>query len=235
MPNGDPRDRFFYPTLTLMMEYYILAWPNNTFFCRSKSMILITSMRSSLIKSRKVHPILNIKNWATTCVRCSTMWYCMFDQQRLRPACIYASLIRAFASRSNILWLKPLSEYHLEFISLKGGCTCSSESTLVKIPHCWKSHFKAVMLPVRDAIESRAWPTAVQLNIKNSYKPWMGSKQDWKRMLWNFVKQIARNGKNLFWSIKHSGENLNKLNSGFPASSMSTYDFSTLYNTCLAS
>ena len=28
----------------------------------------------------------------------------------------------------------------MEFLSLIGGCTGSSESTLVKIPHCWKSH-----------------------------------------------------------------------------------------------
>ena len=33
-----------------------------------------------------------------------------------------------------------LAEQHLEFLSLKGGCTGSSESTLVKMPHCWKSH-----------------------------------------------------------------------------------------------
>ena len=36
-----------------------------------------------------------------------------------------------------------LTEHNLEFISLKGGCTGSSESTLVKIPHCWKSHVAA--------------------------------------------------------------------------------------------
>ena len=41
-----------------------------------------------------------------------------------------------------------------------------------------------------------------------------------------------RNGKSLFWSIKNSGEILNKLKSrGFPASGLSTYDFSTLYTT----
>ena len=33
--------------------------------------------------------------------------------------------------------------HHLEFLSLKRGCTGSSESTLVKIPHCWKSHVVA--------------------------------------------------------------------------------------------
>ena len=32
-----------------------------------------------------------------------------------------------------------LTEHHLEFLSLKGGGTGSSESTHVKIPHCWKS------------------------------------------------------------------------------------------------
>ena len=41
-----------------------------------------------------------------------------------------------------------------------------------------------------------------------------------------------RNGKNLFWSFKNSGEILNKLTSrGFLASSLSTYDYSTLYTT----
>ena len=38
---------------------------------------------------------------------------------------------------------KLLTEHHLEFISLKGGCRGSSESTLVKMPHCWKSHIMA--------------------------------------------------------------------------------------------
>ena len=33
-----------------------------------------------------------------------------------------------------------LTEHHLEYLSLKRGCTGSSESTLVKMPHCWKSH-----------------------------------------------------------------------------------------------
>ena len=41
-----------------------------------------------------------------------------------------------------------------------------------------------------------------------------------------------RNGKNLSWSIKNSGDFLNKLKSrGFLAYSLSTYDFSTLYTT----
>ena len=36
-----------------------------------------------------------------------------------------------------------LTEHHLEFLSLKGCCTGWSESTLVKMPHCWKSHVTA--------------------------------------------------------------------------------------------
>ena len=40
--------------------------------------------------------------------------------------------------------VKLLTEHHLEFLSLKGGCRDSSESTLVKMPHCWKSHALAL-------------------------------------------------------------------------------------------
>ena len=51
--------------------------------------------------------------------------------------------------------VKLLAEHHLAFLSIKGGCRGSSESTLVKLPHCWKSHatahidfeLKKVLLP----------------------------------------------------------------------------------------
>ena len=39
--------------------------------------------------------------------------------------------------------VKVLIEHLLEVLSLKGGCTCSSESIHVKMPHCWKSHVTA--------------------------------------------------------------------------------------------
>ena len=54
-----------------------------------------------------------------------------------------------------------------------------------------------------------------------------------KIVLLNIVKKSMKGpGKNLFWSIKNSCEVLNKLKSrGFRASSLSTYDFSTLYTT----
>ena len=39
--------------------------------------------------------------------------------------------------------VKLLTEHHLEFLSIKKDCTGSSEFTLVKMPHCWKSHVTA--------------------------------------------------------------------------------------------
>ena len=54
------------------------------------------------------------------------------------------SLIRAFACRLSILWVFSYwLNIVLEFLSLKGGCTGSSKSTRVKMPHCWKSHVPA--------------------------------------------------------------------------------------------
>ena len=44
--------------------------------------------------------------------------------------------------------VKLLTEHHLECISLTGGFTGSSESTLVKMPHCWKSHVTSHLLDV---------------------------------------------------------------------------------------
>ena len=44
--------------------------------------------------------------------------------------------------------VKLLTEHHLGFLSLRAGCTGSSESTLVKIPHCWKSHVTAQLFLV---------------------------------------------------------------------------------------
>ena len=42
--------------------------------------------------------------------------------------------------------VKLPTEHHLEFLSLKGSCRGLSESTLVKMPHCWKSHAIAHMI-----------------------------------------------------------------------------------------
>ena len=65
----------------------------------------------------------------------------MCDQQRLRPACAYPQTDQSLCwSLKYSMTVKLLTEPHLEFLSWKGGCTGSSESTLVKMPYCWKSH-----------------------------------------------------------------------------------------------
>ena len=65
----------------------------------------------------------------------------MWDQQSLRSACAHAqSDQRLCLSLEYSMTNKLLTEHYLEFLSLKGGCTGSSASTLVKMPHCWKSH-----------------------------------------------------------------------------------------------
>ena len=52
------------------------------------------------------------------------------------------------------------------------------------------------------------------------------------RLIKYYTTCYERDGINRFWSIKNSNEVLNKLKSvGFKASTLSTYDFSTLYTT----
>ena len=72
------------------------------------------------------------------CMRFSTM------QQRPGSDCTYAQSDQSLCkSLEYSLTVKLLTEHHLEFLSFKGGCTGSYESTLVKMPHCSKSHATA--------------------------------------------------------------------------------------------
>ena len=74
----------------------------------------------------------------------------MCDQQSLRSACAYAQYDQSLClSLEYAMSVKLLTEHHLAFVSFKGGCKGSSESTLVKIPHCWKSHVAAHIYFVR--------------------------------------------------------------------------------------
>ena len=79
----------------------------------------------------------------------------MCDQQRLWPACAYVQSDQSLClSFEYSMTVKLLAEHHLEFLSLKGGCAPSSESTLVKMSHCWKSHVTAQILCEMD----NDWP-----------------------------------------------------------------------------
>ena len=61
---------------------------------------------------------------------------------------------------------KLLTGHHLECLSLKGGCTGSSESFHVKMSHCWKSLAAAQLLDLLDFSHIR-----VPTNSVNHGKP----------------------------------------------------------------
>ena len=79
---------------------------------------------------------------------------CMCDQQKLRPACAYAQSDQSLClSLEYSMTVTLLADQHLECLSLTGFFTGSSESTLVKMPHCWKSHVTAHLpLPVYNTV-----------------------------------------------------------------------------------
>ena len=63
------------------------------------------------------------------------------DQQSLRSACAYAQSDQCLCvSLEYSMSVKLLTELLFEAISFKRDCPGSSESTLVKMSHCWKSH-----------------------------------------------------------------------------------------------
>ena len=62
-------------------------------------------------------------------MRFPTMWY-------VQPAKAYAQSDQGLCwSLDYFMTVKLLTEQHFEFLSLSGGCTDSSESALVKMPH----------------------------------------------------------------------------------------------------
>ena len=61
----------------------------------------------------------------------------MCNQQSLRSACAYAQSGQSLCLLLEYsITVKLLTEQYLKFLSLKGGRTGLSESTLVKMPHC---------------------------------------------------------------------------------------------------
>ena len=71
----------------------------------------------------------------------------MCGQQKLRPACAYVQTDKSLCcSLKYSMTVKLLTKPHLRFLSLIGGCTGSSESTLIKVPHCWKSGVMAQII-----------------------------------------------------------------------------------------
>ena len=71
-------------------------------------------------------------------MRLPTMWY-------VRSATTQSdqSLCQSLESSMTV---KLLAEHHLEYLSLKVCCTGLSESSCVKITHCWKSDVAAQII-----------------------------------------------------------------------------------------
>ena len=68
----------------------------------------------------------------------------MCSQQKLRSACAYVQSDQSLRlSLEYSISVKLLTEHHLAFLSIEGGCTISPESTLVEKSHFWKSHVAA--------------------------------------------------------------------------------------------
>ena len=114
---------------------------------RRNAVVLETRTRNPLVLSQTLYQLttaLPVQNEPRHEI--SNNVVCATSKGSDQPAHM-RSLIRAFASRLNILYsVKLLIEHHLEFLSIKGGCTGYSESTLVKMPHCWKSHAMAQII-----------------------------------------------------------------------------------------
>ena len=62
--------------------------------------------------------------------------------------------------------VKLLTEHHLEFLSLKGGCSGLSESTIFKMSNCWKSHAAAQAIHTYVYIDARQCPLKVYRKLK---------------------------------------------------------------------
>ena len=72
----------------------------------------------------------------------------MCEQRSLRSTCAYGQSDQSLCKSLEYLMTvtcKLLTEQH-GVSKLTGGCTGSSEYTLVKMPHCWKSHVRAQIL-----------------------------------------------------------------------------------------
>ena len=75
-------------------------------------------------------------------------------------------------------------------MSLIGGCTGSSDSTLVKIPQCWKSHVEAHSVATAQSLYNTSHYNT-DLDIAWSVAPIF--------LPWNFTKELMENN-NIVWN-----------------------------------
>ena len=63
------------------------------------------------------------------------MWNLLVDSEKTKPSTNIKKKCIDYSTNCNV--------HEIEFLSLNGDCTGLSESTLLKTPHCWKSHAAA--------------------------------------------------------------------------------------------
>ena len=98
--------------------------------------VTFPKLLTSLGKKDSLYKLTWILKCMSRNIMFPTMWYVWpaMPQISLRIRTVWSEpLLIAWLSMS----AKPLSEHQLEFLSSKGGCTCLSESTIVKMPRCW--------------------------------------------------------------------------------------------------
>ena len=75
-------------------------------------------------------------------MRIPTMWDMYVRPAKAQIACAQTDQSLCW-SLEYYLTVKLVIKHHFEFLTFKGGYTGSSESTLIKMPHCWKSNVEA--------------------------------------------------------------------------------------------
>ena len=128
-----------------MCDFCNSGCPVDSFLVRSinhnqSSDFVVTLLTLNMPITTEVTCSWNYCKWAATWdfQQCG-----MCDQQRLNQPAHAQSDQSLCKSLEYSTTLKLLTEHHLEFLSLKRGCTGWPESTLVKMPQCWKSHVAA--------------------------------------------------------------------------------------------
>ena len=77
--------------------------------------------------------------------------------------------------------VKLVTEHHLEFLSLKGGCKGSSESTLVKMSNCWKSHVTALIFHFSGSEQQQYHMTLSPGEPMTSFKRFL--RRNWNQII----------------------------------------------------
>ena len=92
--------------------------------------------------------------------------------------------------------VKLLTKHHLAFLSLEGCCRGSSESTHVKMPHCWKSNALAQMYWVKTLLHQGISEPIFYGDLVDKFKRIVG-KSNFSDRFKKIVNRYIKVGNNL--------------------------------------